>query len=111
MEGLRDDTSRAMGVLPNSGQVTELRRALGEPAKAQEDYLAHFARTAQKIDGTLEGVINLLRAENQRGQRQHQLTESNPDEAPEAYRSAVADYFEQLSRDYSRDGEAASPPQ
>jgi len=53
-----------------------------------------------KMDPLLEGVINRLRGEVQQRLRQHELTEKNSDPAPKRYQSAVADYFEQLSRDY-----------
>jgi hypothetical protein len=52
------------------------------------------------IDPPLGEVIRLLREELNRAKRDHQLSEQSADTAPAAYRSAVADYFERLSRDY-----------
>ncbi|MEO7934532.1 MAG: hypothetical protein ABIT76_15390 [Chthoniobacterales bacterium] len=60
-----------------------------------------FQKVYPIIETPLQGAIALLRAHLQTMQRQYQLTTADPALAPAAYRGAVADYFEWLSRDYS----------
>jgi len=110
IDDLRDSALDAMTVLPQSSEASalrdRLREALPQP-RAQSRELAAFI---SKIDPPLEGLIKALRAETRHTQRQHQLTEQNIDLAPPAYRPAVADYFENLSRDYAAAPSKKSAP-
>ena len=56
----------------------------------------------KKIQGPLDSMIALLRDRLQQAQRAHDLADQSDTAAPPAYREAVADYFEQLSRDYDK---------
>jgi hypothetical protein len=53
-----------------------------------------------KLNEPISTMINALRDQLQRTARQTELTDQNVEQAPPAYRDAVADYFERLSRDY-----------
>ena len=55
-----------------------------------------------QIDPLLTGVINSLQTKLTGMRRQFDLAEKDPAAAPPAYREAVADYFERVSRDYQR---------
>lgn len=55
-----------------------------------------------QIDPLLTGVINSLQTKLTGMRRQFDLAETDPAAAPPAYREAVADYFERVSRDYQR---------
>ncbi|HEX8371913.1 MAG TPA: hypothetical protein VF585_03975, partial [Chthoniobacterales bacterium] len=48
----------------------------------------------------LDEIIALLNKEADRSRREYSVVVRNPAEAPPIYRSSVADYFEQLSKDY-----------
>ena len=99
MEEVREDTQTAATVVPGSTALTEMREALQDvPVEMHyADWAAFFAR----IDPALMGLIHALRAqEDTAARRQHLLTKKDAELAPPAYRAAVSDYFEQLSRDY-----------
>jgi hypothetical protein len=103
LDDLRDDASRATAALPGAGpEIDQLRNVLDTSTELTQAPQSNVIGTAQKLDAPIEGVILLVNAELQRIQRQHQLAEADPGEAPAPYRAAVADYFEQLSRDYAR---------
>ncbi|MEA3188929.1 MAG: hypothetical protein QOD99_2759 [Chthoniobacter sp.] len=106
IEDLRDDTTRALSFFPDEEALKEVRAALNAPAKKPQSYEKRAIAAAENVSGPLEGVISLLRVEVQRAARQHQLTDTDAEKAPAAYRAAVADYFEQLSRDYQNDANA-----
>jgi len=61
---------------------------------------AAFVEAYGRLNDPLATMINLLRAELDRSTRQHELTDQDIEQAPPAYRAAVAEYFERLSRDY-----------
>ena len=96
---VRESTLEAGPALPQSLQLGELRRQLREPPVSYAD-VGDVTAFLEKIDAPLEGVIEQLRAEIAGNRRSYQLTEEEMAQAPAAYRPAVADYFEQLSRDY-----------
>lgn len=103
---IREDLLAAVPVLPQSIQLAELRGQFRESPNpdATGDDVTVFL---EKIDPPLEGVIKLLRAEIQGRQRPFQLTDEEVAQAPAAYRPAVADYFEKLSRDYPANSKAS----
>ena len=99
VEDIRESAQTAAAVVPKSEALAEVQKALGDvPVELHlTDQAALFAR----LDPPLLGLINQLREGAPAARREHQLTEKNVDLAPPAYRSAVADYYEQLSRDYA----------
>ena len=61
----------------------------------------------QAIEPPLRELISLLQVLQRHSRREEAIRQPELDESPPAYRSAVSDYFESLSRDYHPD--AASP--
>jgi hypothetical protein len=103
---VREGLFETAPVLPQSTQLAELRgqfRASPDSGASSTDEVAFL----EKIDAPLEGVIKLLRAEIPDNRRPYQLTDDELAQAPAGYRPAVADYFEQLSRDYPADSKPA----
>jgi hypothetical protein len=73
-----------------------LNAASEKPAANPQD----FVLLAAEIDPPLTGLINSLQTELAGMRRQFELASKETAPAPPAYRAAVADYFEQVSRDY-----------
>ena len=108
LQDVREATQEAAALAPKTGALAEVREVLRDMPLE----LHYFDRAAwfAKIDPPLSGLINSLRGEAQGVvRRAHRLTDPNLDRALPAYRAAVADYFEQLSRDYDAEPPAASP--
>ena len=103
---VRDGLFEATPMLPQSLQLAELR---GQFRSAPDSGASGAEEVSflEKIDAPLEGVIKSLRTEVPDGRRPYQLTDDELSQAPAGYRPAVADYFEQLSRDYPADSKAA----
>jgi hypothetical protein len=72
-----------------------LRSAATQPVQPQ-----NFPPIAAELDPPLTGVINALQTQLAGMRRQFELAAKEPAAVPPAYRAAVADYFEQVSRDY-----------
>ena len=108
VEDVREAAQDAVVVVPKSEALADVRETLRDvPVELHAaDQAALFAR----IDPPLLGLIDALHAAQQHARRDHQLTDGNLDLAPPAYRPAVADYFEQLSRDYDGAPPAAPEP-
>ncbi len=106
-EDVRAAAQDATVVVPKSEALADVRDTLRDvPIELHYlDQTALFAR----IDPPLLGLIDSLRAAQEHARRDHPLTDGSPDLAPPAYRPAVANYFEQLSRDY--DGAPAAAPE
>ena len=96
---VREGALEAVSALPQSLQLGELRQQIRESPVPDADG-GNVTVFLEKIDPPLEDVIKLLRAEIADNRRPYQLTEEEMAQAPAGYRPAVADYFEQLSRDY-----------
>ena len=107
LEDVRDGVEEATVVVPKSKEIVQLRETVwtGATRKNYSAILTLFT----KIDPPLEAVIKQLRAELSDQQRQHLLKDQNAEQAPAKYREAVADYFEQLSRDYPAEPAPANP--
>jgi hypothetical protein len=73
-----------------------LRAAAEQPVADPKDY----APLVLEMDSPLTGVINSLQTKLAGMRRQFELASKDSAAAPRAYRAAVADYFEQVSRDY-----------
>ena len=100
MADLRDETLEARVILvsPDSRQVLEdLHPDIHSPRPRNN---IAIVASYERIRAPLDRLITLLRAEIDRSQRQHELTDQTQEKAPLAYGDAVADYFEQLSHDY-----------
>ncbi len=108
VEDVREAAQDAVVVVPKSEALADMRETLRDvPVELHaSDQAAIFAR----IDPPLLGLIDALHAAQKNARRDHQLTDGNLDLAPPAYRPAVADYFEQLSRDYDGAPPAAPEP-
>jgi hypothetical protein len=78
-----------------------LRAAAEQPPSEPKDYVP----LVLAIDPPLTGVINALQTQLAGMRRQFELATKEPAAAPPAYREAVADYFEQVSRDYQPEKE------
>lgn len=91
--------SEAEQLVAMDGEYRPLREWVrGEDARsAYRAVVGDFMR----LDPPLSGVIEHLRAELLRRQRQHILSITDVEKAPPGYRGAVADYFESISRDYT----------
>jgi len=78
-------------------KLDKLLRATAErPVANPQD----FVPLAAEMDPPLTGLINSLQTELAGMRRQFELVSEETEPAPPAYRAAVADYFEQVSRDY-----------
>jgi hypothetical protein len=99
VDDLREGTLDAMAVVPKSSALAKLRETL-ERVSHSGGSPRNVVALASEISPPLGGLISVLYAELAHCQRQHELTDPQIEQAPAAYRPAVADYFEQLSRDY-----------
>ncbi|MEO7297533.1 MAG: hypothetical protein ABI042_03030 [Verrucomicrobiota bacterium] len=97
MDDLREGALDALSVVPSSNELADLRKALRGGSVNDDKKLVELVST---IDLPLEGLIRLLRSEITQTRRIHQLTTQEIEQAPLAYRPAVAEYFEKLSKDY-----------
>jgi hypothetical protein len=104
---LNDQTLDAMGMLPSTGEVKEVRAILKKNADVPPN-TGNVVAFAAEINPPLTGLITILRQELKQFQRQHRLNDPQIAQAPPAYRPAVAEYFEELSRDYAADKSAGT---
>lgn len=104
---VREGALEAVPALPQAVLLGELRGEFHESPTPDAQFADQLVFLEQ-IDSPLEGVIKLLRAEISDQSRPYPLTDEQLAQAPAAYRPAVADYFEQLSRDYRTNLTAAS---
>ena len=99
LDELRLDNAEASTAVSDLIYVKKLNEVLrgteGKPAESKD-----FAPLFLEIDAPLTGVINSLQTKLAGMRRQFELAAKEPVGAPPAYREAVADYFEQVSRDY-----------
>ena len=88
--------------LPNLQTVVEARgKVQTEAAKLRDENTPPTPQAVYgKLDEPLGKIINALRTALAQSSRQHELQDDEAEQAPPAYREAVADYFERLSRDY-----------
>ena len=98
LDDILQETADAQALLPP--QSTEaLRSALPSRYGGKG---GNVVASFEKIQGPLASVISLLRDKLLQAKREHDLADQSDTAAPSAYRDAVADYFEQLSRDYDK---------
>lgn len=80
--------------------VKQLDKILRSAAEHPAVYPKDIVPLVLEIDPPLTGLINSLQTQLAGMRRQFELTTKETAGAPPAYRAAVADYFEQVSRDY-----------
>jgi hypothetical protein len=100
------DLRTGSGKTFNLGKLDGILYADGGPESNPLD----IASIAAEIDPPLTGVINSLQAELAGMRRPYQLASQEAAPAPPAYRAAVADYFERVSRDYQSSQDDAEAP-
>lgn len=99
LDTLRLDSATARLPVGNLSHLNKLEALLRKVATDQ-DQPPDFAPIAAELDPPLTGVINALQTKLAGMRRQFELAAKETAAAPPAYRTAVADYFEQVSRDY-----------
>lgn len=104
LEDLREATDESYRFLPNSKtQLDALRESVQQAIQNDEEPGKSAAPLYGSIEKPLNDVIGLLQTAAQTAKRQFQLEDQSSEKAPPAYRAAVDDYFERLSRDYQRE--------
>ena len=83
--------------------VKNLDRLLRDAAAQPEMQPREYPQFYSEVEPALTGVIRSLQSQLDGMSRQFELAAQAPAAAPPAYREAVADYFEQISRDYQPD--------
>jgi hypothetical protein len=99
---LSEDTDVASSYAPNSPTITQAQahvRGVLAQMRTQGDSPSPVIAYG-RLKEPLTTIISLLRAQLMQTGRQHELSDQLAEQAPPAYRAAVADYFERLSRDY-----------
>ena len=94
-------TDVVSNVLPNTPLIMAARQQIRTTVTVlQSGPASSYVFAYGKLNEPISTMINALRDQLQRTARQTELTDQNVEQAPPAYRDAVADYFERLSRDY-----------
>ncbi len=92
---LAGDEARAQ-----AASVQERIDAASGTGKAEDPPRAK--QEAEALRAPVQALIDLIAAAARAVDRDEVVARFDPENAPEAYRESVADYFEQLSRDYER---------
>jgi hypothetical protein len=87
-----------------------VQRLLWEDPRTYSTDATQVAAALGEMAGPLDEVVGLLNSKLLQSLRQYRLDDPNAAQPPPAYRDAVADYFERLSRDY-RSGESSPQPE
>lgn len=69
--------------------------------QTDEDGAAPPTQLMAAVSQPITELINILKAELEQARRQEVVTRPNPEEIAPTYRKPVADYFEELSKDYT----------
>ncbi len=85
--------------------VKKLDGLLQAAAARQDMQPREYAQFYLEVDPALTGVIHSLQIQLAGMRRQFELAAKEPATAQPIYREAVADYFEQISRDYQPDND------
>ena len=100
LDELRLSGGDARGAMSKTADLTKLDDILRGAAERPDTDLQDIAPLAAEINPPLTGLINALKTELAGMRRPFELASEETADAPPAYRPAVADYFEQVSRDY-----------
>ena len=103
LDELRLDTADARCAASDLIFVKNLDRLLRSAASRPEMQPQEYAQFYLEVDSPVTGVIRSLQTQLAGMRRQFELAAKGPSDTPPAYREAVADYFEQISRDYQPD--------
>jgi hypothetical protein len=105
MANLIDQTEQGSAMVPpaTAAALTTAIANVEQSTRNQPETGADIAHAYQVISVPLDKLISSLIEEAALAQREEVVKQPNLDEAPAAYRSAVSDYFETMSRDYHPD--------
>jgi hypothetical protein len=103
LDELRLDSVDARSTPSDLVYVNQLDKLLRAAAAQSQMQPQEYAKFYFQVDPSLTGVINSLQTQLAGMRRQFELADKDSAAAPPAYRAAVADYFEQISRDYHPD--------
>jgi hypothetical protein len=98
--GAAQQTDAALVMMPDVHQIAA--EAIAAARESQPKLLDKKSGAMARLDASLDKLLQLIGTAMAEGKRQEVLTLANPDDAPEPYRKPVADYFEELSRDYAK---------
>jgi hypothetical protein len=102
LDELRLGAMDAQSVNSEMIYVKKLQQVLNAAGQQPPSTANDYPPLVLKIDPLLTDVINSLQTQLAGMRRQFELAQKDPAGAPPAYREAVADYFERVSRDYQR---------
>lgn len=100
LDELRLGGADSRGATDNLMYLAELEQLLHAAAEHPVTQPEDFPPLAAELDPPLAGLIHTLQNQLATMRRPFALAEKETAPAPPAYRAAVADYFEQVSRDY-----------
>lgn len=101
VEQVTEDTDAVSRSMPNSPLIQGAQVKVHKVVTALESGPAPaYVMAYGELNEPISTMLNVLRDELRQTARQVELTDQNVEQAPPAYRGAVADYFERLSRDY-----------
>jgi len=107
---LRDESQRASVLVPNLDSPGGVARSLAlEDNHYRETKVGNAVRAYEAIAPPLDKLISDLHVVLARAEREDIVKPPDLDEAPAAYRPAVSDYFEDMSRDYHPDSADKDP--
>ena len=102
---LKDEAQRTAAALPasNAGALLGLLDRAEQDTRYRQTTATNIVNGYQTIAAPLDKLISDLAEAAAHAQRDEIVKEPDLDTAPPAYRSAVSDYFESMSRDYHPD--------
>lgn len=100
LDELRLDGMDARSVAAQTVHLARLDELLRQASQLSGANPHEFVPLMLEMDAPLAGLIHSLQTELAAMRRPFELVSKETAEAPPAYRAAVADYFEQVSRDY-----------
>ena len=99
VEDLRSDLMEVAEDVPKDERAVKVQKTLQETYSSEQPNWNVIHRA---VESDLNGIISMLRQQLELSQRSYRLNDQELELAPAAYRGAVSDYFEQLSRDYDK---------
>jgi len=112
LSDLKNEVQRVITVVPHT-DTADIMKTLdavqSQNTQYRETTMVNAASAYQMIAPPLDQLITELKEIGNNAQRNTLIKQPNLDEAPPAYRSAVSDYFETMSRDYKPAGDDPAP--